>query len=133
VLVENGQKMRKYACIDAGNTALHMLYFLKVAHQLPEEAQKVASARLYHAYEMYKEAMRKEAFLAGIASAVGNAALSGAGKVIQNAAANPIRAIGLANSARPVGGISQNLAHARAQGGVIGGGHNQNFGGGGTP
>jgi len=46
VMVNNGEKLRKYACVDEGNTALSVQYFLKHAHKLPEEAQKVAAENL---------------------------------------------------------------------------------------
>jgi hypothetical protein len=46
VLVNNGEKLRKYACIDKGNTILSVQYFLKTAHKLPAEAQKVAAENL---------------------------------------------------------------------------------------
>ncbi len=46
VLVDNGKVMRKFACVDAGNTLLSALYFEENAHLLPEEAMKVAAANL---------------------------------------------------------------------------------------
>lgn len=46
VMVDQGNKMRKYACVDRGNTALSVLYFLENQHKLPEEAQKTAAANL---------------------------------------------------------------------------------------
>jgi hypothetical protein len=46
VLLNNGEKLRKYACVDKGNTILSVQYFLENAHKLPEEAQKVAAANL---------------------------------------------------------------------------------------
>lgn len=49
VLVNGGEKLRKYACYDGGNTALSLLYFLENGHKLPVEAQKVAAANLVEA------------------------------------------------------------------------------------
>jgi hypothetical protein len=46
VMVDQGQKIRKFACVDKGNTALSALYFLENKDKLPEEAQKVAAANL---------------------------------------------------------------------------------------
>lgn len=46
VMLDGGQKMRKYACVDKGNTALSVIYFLENRDRLPEEAQKVAAANL---------------------------------------------------------------------------------------
>lgn len=53
VLVNNGEKLRKYACIDEGNTALSVEYFVKNAHKLPLAAQKVAAANLQVACGWY--------------------------------------------------------------------------------
>lgn len=53
VLVNNGQALRKYACIDEGNTVLSVQYFLKNAHKLPLEAQKVAAENLKAACAWY--------------------------------------------------------------------------------
>lgn len=49
VMLDGGQKMRKYACTDKGNTALSVIYFLENRDHLPEEAQKVAAANLVRA------------------------------------------------------------------------------------
>lgn len=49
VLVDKGAKMRKYATIDKGNTALSVVYLLKQAHLLPEKAVKVAAQNLIEA------------------------------------------------------------------------------------
>lgn len=46
VLEDGPVELRKYACIDAGNTALAVEYFMQLRHKLPEEAQKVAAANL---------------------------------------------------------------------------------------
>lgn len=53
ILVDGEQKMRKFACIDEGNTRLALLYFEANAHKLPEEAQKVAAANLAIACDWY--------------------------------------------------------------------------------
>jgi len=47
VLLNGEERLRKFACVDPGNTALSVLYFLKHGHKLPEEAQKVAAANLH--------------------------------------------------------------------------------------
>ena len=45
LVLHNGDtSLRKYACIDAGNTALNIGYFLSTYHKLPVEAVKVAAA-----------------------------------------------------------------------------------------
>lgn len=46
VMVNQGEKFRKYACVDKGNAALSVIYFLENKDKLPEEAQKVAAANL---------------------------------------------------------------------------------------
>lgn len=53
VLINNGEKLRKYACVDEGNTVLSVEYFLKNAHKLPVEAQKVAAENLIAACGWY--------------------------------------------------------------------------------
>lgn len=52
-LLDGPVVLRKFACIDAGNTALSIEYFLKTAHKLPEPAQKVAAANLCTACSWY--------------------------------------------------------------------------------
>lgn len=49
VLVDEGQKLRKYACVDAGSTALSIAYFLKTAGLLPKSAQTAAANNLIEA------------------------------------------------------------------------------------
>lgn len=49
VMINNGQKFRKFAMHDAGNTALSVTYLLKTASQLPEDAVKIASDNLINA------------------------------------------------------------------------------------
>lgn len=51
VMFDRGEKIRKYACVDKGNTALSTLYFMENSHKLPEEAQKVAAANLVRSCE----------------------------------------------------------------------------------
>jgi hypothetical protein len=51
VLLDEGRKFKKYACVDKGNTALSVMYLLKQAHLLPPEAVKVAAGNLIGACE----------------------------------------------------------------------------------
>lgn len=53
VLQDGDVSLRKYACTDAGNTLLSVHYFLKTAHLLPQEAQKVAAKNLLQACSWY--------------------------------------------------------------------------------
>lgn len=53
VMIDRGERMRKYACTDKGNTALSVIYFMQNRDRLPEEAQKVAAANLAQACEWY--------------------------------------------------------------------------------
>jgi len=53
VLLDRGMKMRKYATIDKGNTALSVMYLLKQAHYLPEAAVKIAAQNLIEACERF--------------------------------------------------------------------------------
>ena len=65
-LIDGSVVMRKYACTDPGNTALSVEYFLKTAHRLPEEAQKVAAQNLITACGWYNieppDQLKKVAF-----------------------------------------------------------------------
>lgn len=53
VAFDGGQKMRKFACVDKGNTALSVIYFLENKDRLPVEAQKTAAANLVTACGWY--------------------------------------------------------------------------------
>ena len=53
VLQEEDVTLRKFACADAGNTALNVLYFLRTGHRLPVAAQKTAAANLCTACSWY--------------------------------------------------------------------------------
>jgi hypothetical protein len=68
ILVNNGESLRKYACIDAGGTMLAVEYFLKTAHKLPIEAQKTAAENLCTACGWYNvEVPEKLAGMVGTA------------------------------------------------------------------
>ena len=53
VLHQGGQTLRKYACVDAGNTAAHVAYFMATYDKLPEVAVKTAAANLITACGWY--------------------------------------------------------------------------------
>lgn len=53
VLMNEGKVLRKFACVDAGNTLLSALYFMENKDALPEEAQKIASANITAACEEF--------------------------------------------------------------------------------
>lgn len=53
VLIKEGQKHRKFATVDKGNTALSVMYLLKQAHLLPAKAVKVAAHNLLEACGRY--------------------------------------------------------------------------------
>lgn len=73
VLVDGDVALKKFATIDAGNTALSVEYFLKTAHLLPEQAQKVAATNLMAACGWYgiepPEQLSKVAFGVGMLTA----------------------------------------------------------------
>lgn len=66
VLRDGDTTLRKFACHDAGNTALSVLYFLKTAHKLPEEAQKTAAENLAVACGWYDLDVPEEIKQAGL-------------------------------------------------------------------
>jgi hypothetical protein len=53
VLLDTGRKMKKFAMVDAGNTALSVMYLLERGHLLPPEAVKLAASNLVNACEYY--------------------------------------------------------------------------------
>lgn len=53
-MVNNGTHMRKFACVDAGNTALSILYFTESASLLPHEAVKTAASNLIDACQEFE-------------------------------------------------------------------------------
>lgn len=54
VAFDGPEKMRKFACVDKGNTALSVIYFLENNHVLPEEAMEKAAANLITACGWYE-------------------------------------------------------------------------------
>ena len=46
IMIDGGHVFRKYACADAGTTALSVIYFMEHGDKLPEEAQKTAASNL---------------------------------------------------------------------------------------
>lgn len=53
ILQNEGRTLRKFACVDEGNTLLSALYLEAHAAKLPEEAIKVAAANLLNACEQF--------------------------------------------------------------------------------
>lgn len=53
VLFDNGVKMKKFAMVDKGNTALSVVYLLEQGHLLPADVIKVAASNLINACEHY--------------------------------------------------------------------------------
>lgn len=53
VLIDGDTRLRKFACVDPGHTALSVEYFLKTGHKVPVEAQKVAAQNLKTACGWY--------------------------------------------------------------------------------
>ncbi len=50
---DEGATLRKYACVDPGNTILAVEYFLSEGSKLPRDVQKLAAANLLHACAWY--------------------------------------------------------------------------------
>lgn len=53
VALDEGTVHHKYACNDAGTTAMSVIYFMEHGDKLPEEAQKVAAASLVEACQRF--------------------------------------------------------------------------------
>ena len=108
VLMTGDDRLRKYACVDAGNTELNVAYFFKHGHKLPPDAQRIAAENLKVACAWYgievPEALEKVAL--------------GANTVL-TALMAPSQIKGAA------GAVSGNLAANRAAGGQVLTPHNQ--------
>lgn len=48
ILQQDGARLRKFACVDAGHTLMNIAYLMANHHKLPVEATKVASSRMLH-------------------------------------------------------------------------------------
>jgi hypothetical protein len=53
IMVDRGHVFRKYACTDAGTTAMSTIYFMEHGDKLPEAAKKMAAANLSNACLKY--------------------------------------------------------------------------------
>jgi hypothetical protein len=63
-MLDDGQVLKKFACTDAGTTAMSVLYFLTHGDKLPDLAQKTAAMALQracHKYEVGTEGLLKTA------------------------------------------------------------------------
>lgn len=102
VLLNDGDRLRKFACVDEGNTVLNLGYFFLHGHKLPEEAQKTAAANLKVACGWYGLEVPEE--LEKIALGLGT---------VMNATMGGLMAKG------SVGQMRDNLAATRQAGNVI--------------
>jgi hypothetical protein len=94
VLREGGRTLRKYACVDAGHTALAAAYFVKTAHAVPPEVLRGVAERIKVACEAFgvevPSPVEKLALGLGLARAAlvaGPVAAGTAGSVKRNLAA----------------------------------------------
>ncbi len=111
VLVNGQESMRKYACVDPGNTLLNVEYFLRTRHKLPEEAQKVAAANLRTAcswYGLVHSELEKVALGLGAAKALIGPAMTGL-SAATTVAGTSKQISGNLNQARQSGGMIQNF------------------------
>lgn len=95
VMVDGGNRLRKYACVDGGNTEINCQLFLKHAHRFPEGARKTAAQNLITACGWYgvepPEGLAKEAMgLMGAANLalLGPSVVKGTHQAIQSNMAN---------------------------------------------
>ncbi len=110
ILVDGDVELRKYACVDAGNTALAVEYFMRLRHKLPEEAQKTAAANLVTACSWYD--IEPPEKLLKVAGLFGFMARRAAGNPLGTVIA-PMQIKGIAQTAKARG------AEAKASGAVI--------------
>ena len=102
VLHSGDVSLRKFACATGGDTALSVEYFMKTAHKLPAEAQKVAAQNLCEACSWYDieppEALQKVAL--------------GVGTMLQMGLMGP-------EAMNQLKGAKSNLQVARQSGGMV--------------
>jgi len=111
VALDRGEKLRKYACTDKGNTALSVIYFMENHHKLPEEAQKVAAANLVTACGWHE--LQAPLALQKIAGAKLQQLKAGwqmAGSAAKAAATKKVEAIKQLKSAVDSGIVSKSMA-----------------------
>ena len=127
VLLDEETTLRKYACIDPGNTLLSMLYFEKLGHKLPETARQQIMENFRVASGWYWETPEAFEKSAGF----GGALLSGAGNLLGRAASgiakNPGKALttglglmGAAGAAKQIGGNLRGVNAAEQAAGGFG-------------
>jgi len=102
VLRDGDVTLRKFACIDAGNTALNVGYFLQTAAVLPEEAQVKTAQNLCVACDWY--GIKPPEGLEKIALGLGHLAVAG---------------LNLPSVVDRGKEVKQNMRVARASGGVV--------------
>lgn len=101
-LVDGDVVMRKFACCDAGNTALSVEYFMRTGSKLPEEAQKLAAENLVTACGWYD--IEPPEVLTKVALGVGSLlALTTAPSIMKGTKEQ----------------VDRNMAVAKASGGVV--------------
>jgi hypothetical protein len=117
ILVDGDVELRKYACVDAGNTALSVEYFMQLRHKLPDEAQKTAAANLITACGWYDiappEELQKVALLGWAAKTVAKKAVNDPLGTAMTAVTAPAQIKGIHQTAKARG------AEARASGAII--------------
>ena len=126
ILVDReGGALRKFACVDEGNTALNVLYFIKTAHVLSQAAREVAAARLEDACEVFHlpfpssavELMHKTAQVktAGIGGWVADKTIGAVGRKL-----GPLGMLQLPGQLSTVKNqVQQNLAEAAQKGSLV--------------
>jgi hypothetical protein len=81
VLLDGGRKLKKYATVDKGNTALSVMYLMKQANILPPEAIKIAARNLMAACQNHgltvPSGLRKMAKLERLAKKADKTAIDG--------------------------------------------------------
>jgi hypothetical protein len=93
VLQDGDVTLRKYACVDPGNTLLSMLYLIKTANKLPQQAVELAVENLKIASHWYWPSVEELEKAAGIGGAF-LGGLAGIGKnLVGKAVKNPMGAL----------------------------------------
>ena len=107
VLQNNDVVLRKFACVDPGNTLLSILYFEKIGHKLPKEAMEVVAENLQTACRWYWESPDDFVKSAGI----GGAAMNLLGGLAKGAIKNPMGTVGKVMTGMSVYGAGKQIAN----------------------
>lgn len=125
VLHDGDVTLRKFACVDPGNTLMSLLYLTKTASKLPMEAVQVALENLKVASNWYwndSDELEKAAGIGGaLASGVGGLAKSVGSWAMKNPTKALTRGLAVASGVGAAKQVGSNLRNVSAREQMAGG------------